>query len=148
MIRVCEEKECSNPVIGRPDKRFCSVGCARENYRAKARLAASTLFDQPVRNEAIHTSSKGAAHELAVCADLLMRGYHVFRSVSPGCPCDLITMRDGILTRIEVKTLTPNFDLVTFVRSLRKNHQFDVVAIVLSTAQIIYCSPTGERIDL
>lgn len=52
------------------------------------------------------TGTTGALNELLVCTDLLERGYHVFRSVSPSCPCDLVAYRPGqIPRRIEVKTL-------------------------------------------
>lgn len=44
----------------------------------------------------------GAWGELVVSADLMRRGYCVFRAFSPSCPCDLIAMRDGKLLRVEV----------------------------------------------
>lgn len=46
----------------------------------------------------------GAASELLVAADLLLRGWDVFRAVSGACPCDLIIMRGSVLRRVEVKT--------------------------------------------
>lgn len=53
---------------------------------------------------------KGAIAELAVAADLLKRGYEVFRAQSSTCSCDLIAMidsEDGTefeMLRIEVRT--------------------------------------------
>ena len=53
----------------------------------------------------VPSGTKGAAAELRVAADLMMRGYHVFRALSPACPCDLIAYRDGEPPiRIEVKS--------------------------------------------
>lgn len=52
----------------------------------------------------------GAATELIVAADLLSRGYEVFRSMAGTCSCDLIAMRDiddGCefqMLRVEAKT--------------------------------------------
>lgn len=46
----------------------------------------------------------GAIGELQVCSDLLIKGYEVFRSVSPHCTCDLVACKDGKCYRIEVKT--------------------------------------------
>lgn len=45
----------------------------------------------------------GAMSEMLVCTDLLKEGYHVFRAVSPACPCDLIALKDETV-RVEVKT--------------------------------------------
>ena len=36
----------------------------------------------------------GAISELMVSADLLKKGYEVFRAVSPSCSCDLAILRD------------------------------------------------------
>ena len=61
---------------------------------------------QPV----ISSSSQGAAGELIVCADLLRKGYGVFRSVSPHCAFDIIAYRNGAFDRIEVRTRRLNND--------------------------------------
>lgn len=47
--------------------------------------------------------SKGTMFELLVAADLLKRGFEVFKSVSHAASCDLIAHKDGYLIRIEVK---------------------------------------------
>ena len=61
-----------------------------------------------IRNESsnlnLHSSVIGAMNELKICYDLLRRGFEVFRSVSPTCSCDLITMKGGKIIRVEVKT--------------------------------------------
>ena len=40
-----------------------------------------------------------------MAADLLRRGWEVFRAVSPACSCDLIIHRAGVLLRVEVRTM-------------------------------------------
>jgi len=55
--------------------------------------------------EWISKPDKGAASELIASAYLLSRGFAVFRSVSPTCPCDLIVMIGDSLLRVEVKSL-------------------------------------------
>ena len=47
-------------------------------------------------------SNKGAETELRICADLISRGWEIFRAVSPATSCDLVgrTPR-GQLVRIE-----------------------------------------------
>jgi hypothetical protein len=37
-----------------------------------------------------------------------MRGFEVFRSVSPHASCDLVALKDGRILRIEVRTAYPN----------------------------------------
>lgn len=50
------------------------------------------------------TGPIGAASELIVCADLLRRGWDVFRSVSPTCYCDIIATKGPNTLEIEVRT--------------------------------------------
>ena len=49
------------------------------------------------------TGSVGASAELFVCQDLLLKGFEVFRAVSPSTSCDLILKIDKKLYRLEVK---------------------------------------------
>lgn len=39
-----------------------------------------------------------------VCVDLLRKGWHVFRAVSPQSPCDLIAIKGICTIQIEVRT--------------------------------------------
>lgn len=47
---------------------------------------------------------KGAYGELIACAWLLRNGYEVFRNVSPHGYADIVAVKDGIATFIDVKT--------------------------------------------
>lgn len=49
-------------------------------------------------------ANKGAAVELMVCADLLSKGFDVYRSVSPNSACDVIAVASERVLRIEVKS--------------------------------------------
>ncbi len=51
-----------------------------------------------------NTVAIGAASEHAVVVELLRKGYEVFRGVHGGCSVDLIALKGGKLTRIEVRT--------------------------------------------
>jgi len=42
--------------------------------------------------------------ELLACADLIRKGYEVFRSVSQAATCDILALKDGKTYRVEVKT--------------------------------------------
>jgi hypothetical protein len=51
------------------------------------------------------TGTTGALSEMAAAMDLMMRGYEVFRALSPTCSCDLIAAKPGASAlRIEVRT--------------------------------------------
>lgn len=51
----------------------------------------------------VSTSSSGAAAELLVCADLIDRGFEVFRNLSPNGAVDLLAILDRRIYRIQVK---------------------------------------------
>jgi len=67
----------------------------------------------------------GAQAELIVAADLLRRGWHVFRSVSHTGPCDLIILKHGGTLRVEVKAWPSNIEPDVI------EARFDILAIVL-----------------
>jgi hypothetical protein len=80
-----------------------------------------------------------------VCADLLKKGYHIFRSVSPACPFDLIAVStDGRMVRIECKTAVSLVNLTKHAVNLHgKKPNFDVVAYTFHSGEIVYFSPSG-----
>lgn len=71
-------------------KKFCSKECWKK-YTISSR-------------ESRHRCTTGAMSELIVCADLLGKGYEVFRSLSPHSSCDMIVLKDGKIIRIESRT--------------------------------------------
>lgn len=48
--------------------------------------------------------NKGAGLEMLVCADLLRRGFDVYRSVSPNAECDIIARSGKKIVTVEVKS--------------------------------------------
>jgi hypothetical protein len=56
---------------------------------------------------ALPTATRGAISEMRAGIYLLERGYHVFWSMSPACPVDLLAYRPGEMpVKVEVKTLS------------------------------------------
>lgn len=83
----------------RSNARYCSSQCKKDAHREDLiRIAGSNLSN----------GSTGAIGELQACVDLLLRGFHVFRSVSPACPSDLVALRHGRLYLIEVRAGSVN----------------------------------------
>ncbi len=110
--RVC--KTCHKPFMGYGTKVYCSVEC-RESY------GKHQPFD-------ISSGSIGAVGELVVAADLLRKGYEVFRSVSPSCSADIVIHRDGKSRRVEVRT---GFIQTSGKIVANRVHRADILAIVL-----------------
>lgn len=75
---------------------FCNQKCSSD-FNKKEFLKLN-------RKNNIPSGSVGAMHELVVSADLIRRGFNVFRALSPSCPCDLAIIKDKKLYRVEVTT--------------------------------------------
>lgn len=82
---------CGKSVTNR-QRRYCSDQCRPSVHPGLAKQLG------------ISCGKVGAIAELVVCADLIRRGFEVFRSVSQDCSCDLIVLKDGQAQRVEVKT--------------------------------------------
>ncbi len=85
--------------------------------------------------------------ELLVSADLIRRGFDVFRALSPHSGCDLIAIhtRDRgnghAVQRVEVKTGSyKNTGEPTYPKP-RKDEDYDILAIVLPDNRIDYMPP-------
>ena len=84
----------------------------------------------------ITSGSVGSISELIVCADLLKMGYHVFRSVSPNGPVDLMAFKGKSTLKVEVKTSRRNAS----GKVLQPNHnhnEHDVMAVYLPEEKIV-----------
>jgi hypothetical protein len=114
---------CGNPRRPLKSVRYCSGYCRREAQRRKFLKRATTLPSGTI----------GAAHELLVSADLLAKGYDVYRAVSGSCPCDLAIVKDGKLLRVEVTTGYEQIDKTIKPPSakLRTKDRWDILAIVV-----------------
>ena len=66
---------------------------------------------------------------MCVCADLLRRGIPVYRAITFVSAADLIADLDGVLTRIEVKSVRRKQD-GKFHYSALHPERFDVLALV------------------
>ena len=112
-------KWCHNDFVEEHSQQVC---CSRACKRRHLRDGFSTQFNNMNGSSGV----KGAIQELKVCSDLLMKGYSVFRSVSPNCPCDLIIMdKEGKLKRVEVRSA---LKLKSGKLSYSKAGHYDIIA--------------------
>ena len=100
----------------------------------------------PMPRVGISAASVGAISELIVCADLMGKGFSVYRALSPNSPCDLMAITPkGECARIEVKTAEmTKGGTVCAIPNLNRN-QHDILAVVTRTTDIIYEPPLTGR---
>lgn len=121
------KKTISNP---KSNKRFCSRICKNQKYGEvkKAHKAVE-----------LSTGTSGAIAELLAGADLLQRGFAVFRALSPSSPCDLAILYDGKLLGIEVRT---GYRCVEGNQEIRFSKKFqngaDIFAVYCPVEDIFY----------
>lgn len=133
---------CGGPISKvrqRSNARFCTNECRDGSY-------AKYTHDAPLTHPTI-----GAISELIVSAHLLLKGYEVFRAMSPACSCDLIINKAGAMKRIEVRsgyiTMGGKVNCPFNHRDIGRS---DILAIVVNDGkQIVYRdSTTMEDIEL
>ena len=136
-VRVCDH--CKEPIPKRKSSqaRFCSSRCAQANYRARE----PSVRPWEDRDVEISRTTVGAMGELIVAADLMERGYNVFRSMSPSAPFDLVAQSGDNLFKIEVRTATKS-TVGTVGFSMTETDECDYYAAILHGEGIIY-EPAG-----
>jgi hypothetical protein len=126
MEKICEVCHKSYKTIF-PQQKTCSQTC---------RLVKAKIHYVKVPYN-LPTGTIGAISELRVAADLLAKGYEVFRALSPSCSCDLAILQKGKLLRVEVRTGNCQSGRVYCRDSNNEKH--DVFAVVNNiTGEIIY----------
>lgn len=127
--------QCSGAMPERRVRRnavYCGDACARTAYQARYKE------DNPARERPLSTGTAGALSELIVACDLMKRGFHVFRALSPSCECDLAILRDGSFRRVEVTTGYIYGPSGKVMVAPHKAERYDVLAIVLREGEIVY----------
>jgi hypothetical protein len=129
--RVC--KECGREIdtsLRNKKALYCNSRCKTKHLQKKAGIKGSGLA----------SGTTSAINKLVVSADLLRRGYEVLRPVSPSSSCDLAILRDGKLSRVEVRAGYRNRMTGTISTNRKGASQQDIFAIVIGT-EIIYEPP-------
>lgn len=95
-----------NKICPACSKEFKTRNLKKQKYcNKKCRLIEENKrTGRVVLKEKIANNTVGAMSELFVAADLMKRGYNVFRAVSPSCFCDLIAIKNDNMLNIEVRT--------------------------------------------
>lgn len=133
-LRTCPE--CGDSFVSRHgNRKYCTKRCASTRY---------VQYPEATYGESISRGNAGAVSELLACADLLRKGFHVFRSVSPSCPCDIVVITPtGVLLRIEVKTARINKRTGAIYTQKAPVENYDVLCHVFPDS-ITYDPPINE----
>ncbi len=111
--------------------KFCSSNCRAMHGKQKFQK------NNPLLN--IPSGTVGAISELKVCVDLMSKGFHVYRAISPCAPCDLAITYQNKLYRVEVTCAY--FTNSGKIYNPKRHHdqtKFDIVALVLKNGNISY----------
>jgi hypothetical protein len=92
----------------------------------------------------VYTDSggKGAAGELVTAAYFLTLGYYVYRSQGAHAPFDLVAYKDGVCTRVEVKSVNVCIYEKTGKRMISigsiRNSEYDLFSVVIDQTVMIF----------
>lgn len=115
---------CGNDFEGVRRTKFCSNPCRRRAYHERTYI--------PSPHSHLDRAAVGAAGEMRVAADLVLKGFSVYRAVSPHSSCDLLALRGDRSWRIEVRTGRNSKRGKPFwPKAKRDKGRYDVMVVVL-----------------
>jgi len=81
----------------------------------------------------------GAFGELLIAADLIRKGFNVYRALSPSSPSDLIIQRNGKLITVECRTgyRTKNGE----IKASKQRFRSEILAVIVDNGKHIEYSP-------
>ena len=139
MCPVCNLPYSTN----RENKKHCSLTCRKvadiacyQDYRESSGMQAKNDFS---------TGTTGAIHELVVCVELMKKGFHVFRALSPSCPCDVLCMTNTKTLRIEITTGTRGKLGGESFPKKSDRYLYDYLAVVFHDGSISWYNRANEK---
>jgi hypothetical protein len=99
-----------------------------QEAHALASIGSRSTVPQLARIDRLLPAKAGSISELLVCADLMAKGWDVYRAMDATCSCDLMCVKTGAVIRIEVKTGTRERGRALSLHT--KIGKFDVLALV------------------
>ena len=117
---VCDKKGISKNAGSK--QKYCSKEC-----EAKFLGRRTTWYGLP-------SGTVGALQELRASVDLMIKGWEVFRALSPSSSCDLLGFKNDKMIKIEVRTGYKNEEGKIFCK---RQNKADCLAIALPN-EIVY----------
>jgi len=121
--------------------------CCNKKCREEYNTGKKKKDDNVAKN--VTSNNKGNIGELLACADLLRKGYYVFRSVCTNNPCDLVIF-DGKnkIFLVEVKTVYINMAGEITNPPTDKNIFHILAKVILAENRVVYESKIPEIKEL
>jgi len=114
----------------------CSDECATKRVRKS--------YQEQNTRPRLSTSAQGALSEFRAANELLARGAHVYRSISPSAPFDLVIYYEGELYRVEVTT--GHYSAAgTLFHPPKDSSKYDILAVVHDNG--LYIEPERWRLE-
>jgi len=141
-VRLCAH--CNNPIPAKRNRhnnaRYCSIEC--KDIAGRIRLG-NLRPGGPQTGRHTH----GTINELLAAADLMRRGYDVYRALCFNSRCDLVAIRGEVILRVEVKTGRYNSAGVGKAMGIHKGQRehCDSIAAVFADGAILYEPPIDVR---
>lgn len=123
-------------------KEYCGKKCRGLDYRRR--------MGREIIGTTIPSGTTGAISELVVSADLMGKGWAVFRAMSPSCFCDLVAV-DGQnhIKRIEVRTGYRSQVSGKVSYPKQRNGEIDLFGVVdRNSRQVWYIDLDGNEVSL
>lgn len=138
--------DCSRQLVQQVAK---ELGIRFPRFRAGPRptLPFVARVSERVPGVRITSPNAGAAGELLVCADLMYRGWHVYRCVSPQAPCDIMAWKGETLLRIECRSGSRREGTGALVYAQPNDRIYDVLAISDLERRVEYRGPLAEVLN-
>lgn len=138
---VAERLSCSRAMIYMVAK---AAGIKWPSRRRSPGTAFVNTVKERYLGVKLTAQSAGAAGELIVCADLMYRGWHVYRCVSAHAPADLIIWRAETFLRVECRSGRRLYGKLTYAQP--NDRIFDVLAIIDTDRSIEYRGPRADLV--
>lgn len=124
---------CNKSIKDGPiNKKYCNSVC----YRTEKGTCGAY--------KGLSTGTVGAIAEIKVSSDLMIRGFEVYRAMSPASSCDVLATKNNNTYTFEVRTgYRPNATLAPVYS--KNNIRANIVAVVIhQTGEIIYLPDLPE----
>lgn len=144
--QIVDRLQCSRQLVHETAK---AAGITLPRGPWPRRTPADVIRRQTERFPGVRLTSPntGAAAELLVCADLMYRGWHVYRCVSPHAPADLIATKGESMVRVEVRAGTRHARSGRLIYGQPTGRLFDVLAIVDLEQKVEYRGPMASALN-
>jgi len=111
------------------------------------------LYGRLCNQKILPTGTTGAISEMAICADLMYKGYAVFRATSPSCFADVVAIKGVDVFKIECRTghkrTSDNKIMFSKIINCKNNNSINLFAVYIpNISKVHYFDSNGVELVL